>query len=341
VTRLRTGIIGTGMWGKTHAIAYKRHPFTDVVAVCDTDEARRKAFAEEFGIPKTYATAEELAADPEVDAVSVVTPDFAHEQPALAVINERKPMLIEKPLATTVDVARAISDAARDAGILAMVDFHNRFNPQYHSAKQQLTDGPMGEPRYIYMRHSNSIKVPTQMLTWPEKSSSLWFLGSHSADLVRWLFGCEVTEVQGTRTYGVLQSRGLNIPDVWVSVLKFENGGVGVIENSWILPETAPGLGDFRSEIIGTTGVYYTQLQAPEVNEMYAADGTHRRLDYLTQLNIRGAQYGFTLQSIQYFADCVLSDTEPFISLQDGLANTEILCAVETSAETGQLQKLR
>ena len=314
---------------------------TDVVAVCDTDEARRTAFAEEFGIAKTYATAEELAADPEIDAVSVVTPDFAHEQPALAVIKAKKPMLIEKPLATTVAVAQTIRDAANDAGILAMVDFHNRFNPQFDSAKRQLNDGPLGDPRYIYMRHSNSIVVPTEMLTWPEKSSSLWFLGSHSADLVRWLFGCEVTEVQGTRTYGVLQRRGLDIPDVWVSVLKFENGGVGVIENSWILPETVPGYGDFRSEIIGETGVYYTQLQAPEVNEMYASGGSHHRLDYLTQLDIRGAQYGFTLQSIQYFADCVLNDVEPFISLQDGLANTEILCAVEASAAAGEIQKLR
>jgi hypothetical protein len=179
------------------------------------------------------------------------------------------------------------------------------------------------------------------MLTWPEKSSSLWFLGSHSADLVRWLFGCEVVEVTGVRTFGVLQKRGLDIPDVWVSILKFENGGIGVIENAWILPENLPGYGDFRSEIVAENGVYYTQLQAPEVNEMYTSGGAHQRLDYLTQLDIRGARYGFTLQSIQYFVDCVLSDTQPFISLTDGLANTEILCGVEASAAAGGPHRLR
>ncbi len=329
------------MWGRVHALAYQTHPSTDLVAVCDTDETRRNQFAEEFGIARTYASAEELAADPDVDAISVATPDFAHAQPAMAVINEKKPLLIEKPLATTVADAHAICVAAEKAGILAMVDFHNRFNPQFDSAKRQLDEGPLGSPRYIYMRHSNTINVPTEMLSWPGKSSALWFLGSHSADLVRWLFGCEVVEVRGARSYGVLQGRGLDIPDVWVSILNFENGGIGVIENAWILPESLPGFGDFRSEIIGEHGVYYTHLQAPEVNEMYTSGGKHQRLDYLTQLNIRGAQYGFTLQSIRYFADCVLQDTRPFISLRDGLANTEILCAVEASAETGSGQKLR
>jgi predicted dehydrogenase len=332
--RLRTGLIGTGMWGRMHAIAYHRHPATELVAVCDLDEGRCRAFAAEFGIPRTYRTADELAADPEVEAVSVATPDFAHLEPALAVIREKKPLLIEKPLATTVEDARAIVAAANDAGILAMVDFHNRFNPQFDTAKRQLTDGVLGAPRYIYMRHSNTISVPLEMLSWPARSSSLWFLGSHSSDLVRWLFADEAIEVYGAATHGVLRARGLDVPDVWTYILRFAGGGVASIENAWILPASLPGYGDFRSEIIGEKGVYYTQLQAPEVNELYA-DGRHQRLDYLTFLDIHGAQYGFTVQSIQYFADCVLNDVEPFIPLTEGLANTRILCAVEESARHG------
>lgn len=337
--RLRTGIIGAGIWGRMHATAYTIHPETQPVAICDLDEAKARAVAEEFGIPKIYRSAAELAADPDVEAVSLATPDFAHLEPALAVIREKKPLLIEKPLATTVKDAKTICDAAKEAGILAMVDFHNRFNPQYDSAKRRLTDGTLGEARYIYMRHSNTLYVPTEMLTWAGRSSSLWFLGSHSADLVRWLFGTEVVEVYGTNTSGVLRERGLDVPDVWTSVLRFANGGLGVIENAWILPNTLPGYGDFRSEIIGEKGVYYTQLQAPEVNEFYA-EAEHRRVDYITQLDIRGFQYGFTLQSIQYFANCVINDTEPFITLEDGLRNTQILCAVQESAATGQPVKL-
>jgi predicted dehydrogenase len=303
-----------------------------LIAVCDKDEAKCHSFAEEFGIPKTYRTADELAADPEVRAVSVATPDFAHKEPALAVINEGKALLVEKPLATEVEDAVAISDAAEDRGILAMVDFHNRFNPQFDSAKHQIEEGPLGDPRYIYMRHSNNITVPLGSVAWSANSSSLWFLGSHSTDLVRWLFESEVVEVYGSCVQGVLHEHGLDVPDVWTYVVRFANGGVGSIENAWILPKTARG--DFRSEIICENGVYYTTLQAPEVNEMYW-EGGNRRLDYLTRLDIRGSQYGFVLHSIQYFADCVIEDKEPFITLDDGLANTRILCAVEESVETG------
>jgi predicted dehydrogenase len=328
---LQTGLIGCGMWGRTHAMAYDAHPNARLIAVQDIDHDKATAFAEEFGIPKVYQTAEELAADPEVKAVSVATPDFAHRESALTVINEGKALLIEKPLATMVEDAVAIRDAAAEKGILAMVDFHNRFNPQFDSAKRQISEGVLGEPRYIYMRHSNARSVPLGMLSWSEKSSSLWFLGSHSTDLIRWLFDEEVTEVYAANNYKVLRERGLEVPDVWSYVLRFANDGIASVENLWILP--APARGDFRSEIVCTKGVYYTTLSAPEVSEMYTEEG-RRRFDYLTQLDIRGFRFGFTLQSIQYFADCVINDEEPFITLDDGLANTRILCAVEESART-------
>src|SRR6185437_6858231 len=337
---LRMGLIGTGAWGRTHAMAYHAHSRAKLVAVCDIDEARCKAFAEEFGIQKTYSNPEELAADPEVEAISVVTPDFAHRLPALAVINEGKPLLIEKPLATTVEDALVIREEAKKKGILAMVDFHNRFNPQFDTAKRHLGEGNLGAVRYIYMRHSNSISVPKRLLRWSNKSSSLWFLGSHSCDLIRWLFGSEVVEVYGVATYGVLREQGIPAPDVWSYTLKFANGGVGNGENAWILPDALPALGDFRSEVIAEKGVYYTTLMAPEVSELYADTGRHDRFDYLTQLDIRGQRYGFTLQSIQYFVDCVLGETEPFITLDDGVANTKILCAVEMSAQSGMPVRL-
>jgi len=336
--KLKLGLIGTGGWGRTHALAYRTHPSAELVAVYDKDEARGRAFAKEFGIPKVCRSAEEVAADPEVRAVAVVTPDFAHKEGAFAVINEGKALLIEKPLATTVADAEEICAAARRKGIQAMVDFHNRFNPQYDNAKKRLENG-LGKARFISMRHSNSVDVPVSMLSWANRTSALWFLGSHSSDLVRWLMGSEVVEVYGTCNSGILRSKGIDAPDAWAYILKFADGGIGTIENTWILPDNLPMHGDFRAEIIAEHGVYYTTLLAPEVSESYGPDGHHRD-DYLTQLDIRGVQFGFTLQSIQYFVDCVIRDEAPFITLEDGLANTRILCAVQESAATGQPVKL-
>ena len=306
-----------------------------MAAICDVDETRAQALADEFGIPRVYTSAQELAADPNVDAVSVATPDFAHVEPALAVMAEGKPLLIEKPLATTVEDATTICQAAEKAGNLTMVDFHNRFNPQFDTAKKRILDGTLGRAQYIYVRHSVTRTFPLDMLKWAEKSSSLWFIGSHSTDLVRWLMDAEVVEVFGANTRGILESEGLNTTDTWVATLRFEDGRVAVIENSWALPRNIPGWGDFRTEIIGENGVNYTHLQAPEVNELYS-NTSHERNDFLLQMEIQGASHGFTLASIRYFADCVLNDREPSISLTDGLRNTEILCAIEESAFSKQ-----
>jgi predicted dehydrogenase len=340
MTLLRTGIIGAGMWGRTHALAYSGDPRTRIAAICDIDEQRARALAEEFGIPRVYTSAQELAADPTVDVVSVATPDFAHVEPALAVIAERKPLLIEKPLATTEEDALTICQAASDAGILAMVDFHNRFNPQFDMAKKRIGDGTLGEAHYLYIRHSVTRAFPLDMLRWAERSSSLWFIGSHSTDLVRWLMDAEVAQVYGISTRGILESEGLNTTDTWVATLRFADGRIAVIENSWALPRTIPGWGDFRTEIIGEHGVYYTHLQAPEVNELYSTS-SHERNDFLLQMDIHGATQGFTLASIRYFADCVLSNRTPFISLLDGLRNTQTLCAIERSAATNQLEHIK
>lgn len=333
--QLRTGLIGAGMWGRTHALAYHDHALTKLTAICDLDEAKARALADEFDIPKVYRTAEELAADPEIEAVSVATPDFAHVQPALAVINVKKPLLVEKPLAITVADAERIRDAAAEAGILAMVDFHNRFNPQFDVAKKRIVDGTLGGVRYMYVRHNVTQAFPVDMLSWTNRSSSLWFIGSHSADLVSWLVDDEIVEVYGANSSGILTGAGLDTADVWASTIRFRNGSMAVIENCWSLPRNIPGWGDFRTEIVGEKGVYYTHLQAPEVNELYS-DTTHQRNDYLLQLDIRGAQSGFSLTSIQYFADCVIKQREPFISLNDGVRNTKVLCAIEESAALGR-----
>ncbi|MFM9108580.1 MAG: Gfo/Idh/MocA family protein [Chloroflexota bacterium] len=332
---LHTGLVGAGMWGRTHALAYHTHPGARLMAVCDVDEARARALAAEFGIPRVYASAEDLAADPDIHAVSVATPDFAHVAPALAVIRERKPLLVEKPLATTVEDALAIAGAAEAAGILAMVDFHNRFNVQFDTAKKRIGDGPIGAVRHLYVRHNVTRAFPLDMLRWRDRSSALWFIGSHSADLARWLVGDEVAEVYAVSTRGILDAEGADTTDTWASTLRFRGGAVAVLENSWALPRNVPGWGDFRTEIIGEHGVNYTHLQAPEVNELYT-EREHQRNDFLLQLDIQGRQFGFTLQSIQYFADCVIADRVPFISLRDGVQNTRILCALEESARAGR-----
>ena len=88
--QIRMGIVGAGTWGETHASIYAEHLFADPVAICDMNEARARAIADKYGIRKVYTDYHDLAADEEVDAVAIVTPDFAHADIAVAMADAKE-----------------------------------------------------------------------------------------------------------------------------------------------------------------------------------------------------------------------------------------------------------
>src|SRR5437773_84043 len=147
------GVIGTGIVGGAwHAYVYSHSPKAKLVAVCDLNEQRANEVGQKYGARKVYTDYRELLANPEVQAVSIATPDFAHREIAVAAAEAGKHILVEKPIATTVEDAEAIVNAAKKAGVKLMVDFHNRVNPPFANAKQSIQSGELGKPAYIYAR---------------------------------------------------------------------------------------------------------------------------------------------------------------------------------------------
>ena len=122
--QIRMGIVGAGTWGETHASIYAEHLFADPVAICDMNEERARAIADKYGIRKVYTDYHDLAADEEVDAVAIVTPDFAHADIAVAMADAKKNILIEKPLATTKEDIARICEAVNRNQVRCMVDLH-------------------------------------------------------------------------------------------------------------------------------------------------------------------------------------------------------------------------
>jgi len=182
------GVIGYGIWGSFHARVYAQEDNSQLIAVCDIDEERARQIAEKTGAKRYYTDFKKLVQDPDIGAVSIVTPDFAHLEPAIAAIKARKHILIEKPLATTVEEAEKIVNEAASAGTKLMVDFHNRWNPCLMNIKNALDKRELGTLSLAYLRQSNPRRVPLEWLSWSGKSSVAWFLGSHTIDVARWLF---------------------------------------------------------------------------------------------------------------------------------------------------------
>jgi len=329
------GIIGAGTWGETHAKAYRAVPGAHLAGVADLDGDRAKKLAAAYGIPFATDSHAELLEREDVSAVSVATPDFAHKPLCLAAARAGKHILVEKPLATTVADAKEIIAACESAGVKLMVDFHNRWNPPFHKLKQAVQRGDLGEPQMLYLWLSDTLFVPTQMLSWAAKSSVAWFLASHTADLARWLCNADVKKVYSVSRSNVLAPQGIDTPDFFMTTLELTNGAVAVMENCWILSEASPVIFDFKCEFVGSKGHVNIDPSHHGMMQQFTEAGAEYP-DVMVFPEVFGQHHGFAVASIRHFAECVLQDLPPLVTGEDGLKVTEVVCAILESAEKGE-----
>ncbi len=328
------GVIGVGLWGEYHAMTYASYPGARLAAVCDVNAKRAAQIAKEYGAARWYTDYHELLADDAVDAVTVATPDYLHTEVGVAAAEAGKDVLMEKPLALTVADCQSIIEAAERAGVKLMVDFHNRWSPPFNILKQRVTAGEMGDPLLINARLNNTIFVPTEMLRWAGRSATIWFTGSHLIDLVTWLIGSEVTRVYSVSRSRVLAERGIDTPDFFETTLEFANGAVAFVENCWVLPNSEPHVVDFKMRLVGTDGSATIDTTHHGAIQCYTDEVVFP--DILGLPQVFGEQKGFAVESIKYFAHCIIHDEVPMITGQAGLVNTRIICAALESAKTGQ-----
>ncbi len=332
------GVIGTGIVGGAwHAHVYHHLPQAELVAVCDLNEQRAGEIAERYDVSQVYTDYRDLLARDDIAAVSIATPDFAHREIAVAAAKAGKHILVEKPLATTVEDAEAILQAVEEAGVTLMVDFHNRVNPALVTAKQSVAAGELGELQYIYARLSNTTFVPTQMLPWASQSSALWFLASHTLDMSCWLLDDQPKRVYAVSRSGVLQSLGVDTQDFHVAIVEFERGAVVTLENCWILPETEPNVFNLKLQILGSDGVMYLNTSDNRTVEKYTRAGVSLPDTLGFTLDANSARLsGFVLEAIARFVDAVVDGAPVLASGAEAALVTRALTAIEASARTGQ-----
>lgn len=340
MAKARFGVIGAGLWGSFHCRTLAALPAAELVAVCDQDAARADKLREPFGA-RGYTDFRALIADPDIDAVTVATPDFAHAEIVLAAITAGKHVMSEKPLATTLAEAEAIAAAAATSGAKVMVDFHNRVNPAVHAVREAVRGGEIGALLHASARLSNTLFVPLELLSWAARSSALWFLGSHTVDALRFVSGAEVVRVQAVRRRGHLASLGVDTDDLHIALLEFDNGMVASLENSWVLPRDLPLVFDFRAEIVGEKGSLQIDTAQNGTFRKYAGQGL-RTGDMLGVTPAAGGRIGgFVMEAIARFVDAVTADAPLLADAADGLAVTRVLVAIEEAANSSRAVKVK
>ena len=150
----RVAVIGLGWFGEKHCEALAAIPGVELYALCTRTVKRLRDVADRFGVEHTSTDYRELLEDPSVDAVSVVTMWDQHAAPTLAALEAGKHVFLEKPMASTMDDARAIVAAAEAAAGSFMVGHICRFNPRYAAAHREIAAGRIGRIVSLYARRN-------------------------------------------------------------------------------------------------------------------------------------------------------------------------------------------
>lgn len=190
---IRIGLIGAGGMGRAHVERIENElAGARVVAVADINEAGARAVAEPLGAA-TYASGADLIAADDVDAVVIATFGKVHAPDVVAAIEAGKPVLCEKPLATTIEDCQRILDAEQKAGRkLVTVGFMRRFDAGYQEMRRALVDGELGYATLVHCRHRNPTVPPTAYVT----RNMIDDTAIHEIDICRFLLGEEIREVR-------------------------------------------------------------------------------------------------------------------------------------------------
>jgi predicted dehydrogenase len=288
---LKAAIVGTGFMGRAHTEALRRLAIP-VVGVLGSDPARAQAFARRQGIPRAYASLEELLGDREADVVHLCTPNHLHYPAARAALLRGKHVMCEKPLANSRAEATELVRLAREQRRVGALNYNLRCYPMNQEAHARIQGGQIGEPRILHAEYCQDwLFLPTDW-NWrlvPELGGDLRVvgdIGTHVLDTLMWLSGLEVTELladlatfipvrkrprQAVETFASKLAVTDDAEDVQIRsedfasmLLHFSNGSHGVVTLSQI---NAGRKNNFWWEINGSQGSLYWRQERP--NELW------------------------------------------------------------------------
>lgn len=193
-SKIGIAIVGTGFGQKIHIPGFQNHHRTEVVAVYHRDLEKAKAIADSHNIPHASDNLEELVGRSQIDAVSISTPPFLHYDMAKTVLNAKKHLLLEKPMAMSVEETQELYRLAQQQGVIAAADFEFRFVPAWQYFAEHLQQNYVGRKRLIKIDWLVASRAnPERPWNWYARKDkgggALGAVGSHAFDYIAWLFG--------------------------------------------------------------------------------------------------------------------------------------------------------
>jgi predicted dehydrogenase len=369
---LGIGMVGYAFMGRAHSQAWRNVasffelPYRPrMAAICGRDADATAAAAARLGWAATETDWKRLVQRDDVDLVDVCTPGSSHAEISIAALEAGRHVLCEKPLANTVDEARAMAAAAERAatgGVRAMVGFNFRRVPAVALARQLVAAGRLGPVRHVRAAYLASHALDPELpLAWRHQASeagsgALGDLGAHAVDLAQHLAGDRIAGVSAlTETFvrerplpGGGGARGpVTVDDAALFIARFGGGALGSFEATRLAAGHTEGL---TVELNGELGSVVWELGA--LNELRLFDATEepatqgfRRIQvtraehpyagaWWPDGHTIGYEHTFT-HEVRDLVQAIADGRDPEPTFADGLQVQEVLDAVQRSAASG------
>ena len=335
---VRAGIIGSQFQADCHAAAISMIDEMEVVAVASPTAGNARKLADKYRIPKVYTDYQQLAADPEVDVVTITAPNALHCEMTLALAKAGKHVICEKPLCVTLEEADQMIAACREHGVLLLYAEELFFTPKFLKAKEMADAGAFGKVHLI--KQSEKHFGPHSDWFWDVKQSgggALLDLGCHGIAFAYWFLGRPkvVSVYSHLGTY--VHAKKTRADDEAVTVVEFAGGAFSVIENSW----ARRGGMDDRIEVYGEGGLTIANLHMgnalPTYSEYgygYAVEKAPTTTGWSYPVFEELWNYGFP-QEMRHFARAIRGTEAPRATGEDGRVVLEAVYAGYASAGLG------
>lgn len=324
MSKLNFAIIGCGRISKNHVDALiNNYENCNLVAVCDIIEEKAQIRKNQYedkiknGNVIVYTNYIEMLEKEEITVVTICTESGYHAKNAVDCLNYGKHILIEKPMALSIDDADEINSLAKDKGLKVGVCHQNRFNPPIQKLRRAIEDGRFGKiingtARILWTRDQNYYDQAPWRGTKALDGGTLMNQCIHNIDLLQWMMGSEVERVSSERGTFL---RNIEMEDFGAILIRFKNNSIGIVEGSACvypknLEETLSIFGEKGTVVIG--GLAVNKIQTWQ----FADTRDYDKEDESTEVdNVYGAGHTPLYQN---FIDAINSNVEPLINGEEG-----------------------
>ncbi len=325
---LNFALVGCGRISRKHSelLGGDQIPDVKLISVCDTNEERAKYLAAKFNV-SFYVDMDEMMQNEDVDVICVLTPSGLHAEHVINLAKYKKHIVVEKPLALTLDDADAMIQACNKNNIKLFVVKQNRFNLPVQKLREALEQNRFGKlflgtVRVRWCRHQDYYDQDKWRGTWDLDGGILANQAIHYVDLLLWLMGDVESVMAKNSTFGV----EIEADDTAVVILKFESGALGVIEaTTAVRPKDIEG----SISILGTNGS--AEIGGFAANELKVWNFVNTREE--DKLVIKDSSvnppnvYGFGHKEyLDHVVDCIQNKKS---ALVDGLAGRKSLALID------------